>query len=302
MKRMNRLISLILAAVLCLSCVACAGQSLEILSEGGSVEQMTLYEGQKLQLAPSIEGKNFVWSVDEPDVATVEADGTLTARRQGTAVVTLTSGKRTAQLRLQVLSGRTAWVIGDSIFDYRDNSETDMVQTIFNTAGYGALRMDNLAGSTIRAARNMGIVDHIESKLYESWETPELIVIFRGTNDAYFDRAEPGIYTKEQTLSEAVEQVCSYFRTLQPQAKIVWLTPLWRADVPASELDVVRETLHSICPKYDVTVFDLHEQGTFGKLNYDNHFLLLYDGIHLHDIGAADMTDILSEYLKGLDS
>ena len=60
--------------------------------------------------------------------------------------------------------------------------------------------------------------------------------------------------------------------------------------------------LHEICSFYQVEVFDLHLQGTFGKLNYDNHWQLLYDGIHLHDIGASDMIDVFSAYLTDLDS
>lgn len=297
----RKILLAVLSLVIGLIGVGCAEEPLEICADGVKVTEITLYEGQRLQLTASQGQDTQVWSMDHEEIANVEPDGVLTAKQAGVATVTLTAGWNTAQAVIQVLPGRTVWIIGDSIFDYRDNSDTDMVQTIFYTAGYSELYMDNVAGSTIRSARDMGILDHIASGLYEQWEKPDLIVIFRGTNDCYFALQQPNIFAGEEDLDQAVEQTCAYFRQLQPQAKIVWITPLWRFDLPQSDLDEVRQTLHEICPRYDVEVFDIHLQGTFAELNYDNHWMLLYDGIHLHDIGASDMTEILGEYLAEMD-
>lgn len=293
----------LLMAMLFLCLSGCTQPQLTILTENGaSADGMVLYEGQSRQLNPSFNIAGLSWAVADTQIAEITADGTLAAKKAGVTTVTLTAGSLTAATEVQILPGRCVWTIGDSIFDYRDNEANDMVQTIFNSSGYATLHMDNLAGATIQSARNMGIIDHIQSGLYESWETPDLIVIFRGTNDAYFDLNQPNIFDSGQTLEQAIVQVCEYFHNLCPEAKIVWATPIYRADVPQQDLDKVRNALHEICSFYQLEVFDLHLQGTFGKLNYDNHWQLLYDGIHLHDIGASDMIDVFSAYLADLDS
>jgi len=293
---------LIVLAISVFSWTGCALTPLAILTEDGSqTDAIILYEGQSILLKSSRQGEKQNWSVEDDKVADILLDGTLTAKKEGVTTVTLSSVFQTVTANIQVMPGRCAWTIGDSIFDYRDNGSEDMVQTIFNSSGYSTLCMDNLAGSTIRSARNMGIIDHIQSGMYENWDEPDLIVIFRGTNDAYFALNEPNVFKTNQTLEEAVEQICQYFRSLHPKAKIVWATPIYRADVPQKDLDQVRSTLYKICPQYQVGVFDLHMMGAFGKLNYDNNWQLLYDGIHLHDIGAAEMITCYQEYLRELD-
>jgi hypothetical protein len=202
----------------------------------------------------------------------------------------------TVQVTISSVRGLTAWTIGDSIFDFRDNSESDMVQSFLKQSGYVNLYMDNIAGSTVRAASGVGVIEHIQSGMYDAWEEPDLIVLFRGTNDAYFGVQQPHFFTPE-SIEKAVEDTCIYFSENYPDARIVWATPLWRADVAVEKVDWIRSLIHTYCAQYGIEVFDLHLTEDFASLSHENFGAVLYDGIHLTDLGANYLKDAFMEYL-----
>lgn len=232
------------------------------------------------------------------------ADGMLTASSEaisGTTYEIVITNNRSAvsatvQVTISSVRGLTAWTIGDSIFDFRDNSESDMVQSFLKQSGYVNLYMDNIAGSTVRAASGVGIIEHIQSGMYDAWEEPDLIVIFRGTNDAYFGVQQPHFFTPD-SIENAVKDTCIYFSQNYPDARIIWATPLWRADVAAEKVDVIRNLLHTYCPQYGIEVFDLHLMENFASLSHENFGAVLYDGIHLTDLGATYMKEAFTQYL-----
>lgn len=202
----------------------------------------------------------------------------------------------TVQVTISFVRGLTAWTIGDSIFDFRDKSDSDMVQSFLKDSGYINYCMDNIAGATVRAASGVGIIEHIQSGMYDAWEEPDLIVIFRGTNDAYFGVQQPHFFTPD-SIEKAVKDTCIYFSQNYPDARIVWATPLWRADVAAEKVDVIRNLLHTYCPQYGIEVFDLHLTENFANLSHENFGAVLYDGIHLTDLGATYMKEAFTQYL-----
>lgn len=202
----------------------------------------------------------------------------------------------TFMIEISELKGLTAWTIGDSIFDFRDNSETDMVQSLLTQSGYTNFYMDNIAGSTVRAASGVGIIDHIGSGMYDAWPEPDLIIVYRGTNDVYFSIQQPNFFT-EHSIIEAVQKTCQYLHENYPDARIVWATPLWRNDVGADRLNWMRQLLHDTCPQYGIEVFDLHLAENFADLSSENFGPVLYDGIHLTDLGAQYLRDAYIAYL-----
>lgn len=235
-----------------------------------------------------------VFDGDVLTVAEAVAPGTI---YEITAINDRSAVSCVVKVRVSELKGRTAWTIGDSIFDFRDNSDTDVVQTMLRDAGYTNFYMDNIAGSTVRAASNVGIMDHLDSGMYEAWPEPELIIIFRGTNDVYYSIQQPNFFTRGSVV-QAIEDTCRRLRQMYPDARILWATPLWRADVSPDKLDWIRDVLHSTCPEYDVEVFDLHLTENFRNLSHENFGTVLYDGIHLTDLGAQYMRSAFVEYLK----
>lgn len=382
------LILMLIVASLSMVLIACAYvfDSPKILLEGEEIEALSMFTGQELLLSSDrVSGVN--WASSDDAVVTVEADGYVRARNEGTATVTLTAtgladtleitvtpyisveevktvsdtlvikagGQKiidvevfpenasdpsltyeilpadgiltlidgvltasedaisganyeivitnprsavsaTVQVIISEIRGLTAWTIGDSIFDFRDNFENDMVQSFLKDAGYVNFCMDNIAGATVRAASGVGVIEHIQNGMYDAWEEPDLIVLFRGTNDGYFGVQQPHFFTPE-SIEKAIEDTCIYFSENYPDARIVWATPLWRADVVVEKVDWIRSLIHTYCAQYGIEVFDLHLTEDFVSLSHENFGAVLYDGIHLTDLGANYLKDAFVEYL-----
>ena len=202
----------------------------------------------------------------------------------------------TVQVTISSVRGLTAWTIGDSIFDFNDDSDNAMVQTMLRDSGYVNFCMDNIAGATVRAASGIGVIDHIQSGMYDSWEEPDLILIYRGTNDMYFGVQQPNFFTPS-SIEQAVKDTCLYFSRNYPDSRIVWATPLWRSDVAPERMDVMRQLLHTYCPQYGIEVFDLHLTENFASLSYDNFGTVLHDGIHPTALGAQYLKEAFVQCL-----
>ncbi len=179
-----------------------------------------------------------------------------------------------------------AWTIGDSIFDFNDVNDDDMVQTILKNAGYTKWHMDNIAGRTVCAASSVGVLDHINVGMYEAWSEPDLILLQCGTNDCYYWQSQPQHFN-EQSIRSAIENTCKYLCERYPDARKVWSTPIWRVDVSAEKLQFFIDALHEICSKYDIEVFDLHLTDSFANLSSENFGEVLQDGIHPNAQGKA---------------
>jgi len=204
----------------------------------------------------------------------------------------------TMQVKISTITELTAWTIGDSIFDFRDNSDTDMLQTALTQCGYGKLHTDNVSGTTIHSVSGMGIVDRIDMNLYSRWSDPELIILFRGTNDVYNSKVRPQSFTQDN-IRASLEKTCKYFSESYPDARIVFITPMWRADIAEEQMDWMRQQIHEVCETYEnIEVFDLHLQKPFADLSHSTFGSMLYDGIHLNDAGAEHMKNALIDYLS----
>lgn len=278
--------------------VVSGAQSIEIKAGGRKTLRMTV-------LPENASDPSLQWTVEPADGKLWVEDGVLYAAEDAGAgtVYSLTATNSrsavscTVEAVISQLKGLTAWTIGDSIFDFRDNSQTDTVQTMLQQTGYTNLYMDNIAGATIRAASGVGIIEHIESGMYDVWPEPDLIIVFRGTNDVYFSIQQPNFFT-EDSIVEAVEKTCQYLHEHYPDARIIWATPLWRNDIEVERMDWMRQLLHSTCPQYEIEVFDLHLAEGFANLSRESFAAVQYDGIHLTDLGAQYLCDAFVAYLN----
>lgn len=178
-----------------------------------------------------------------------------------------------------------AWTLGDSIFEFNQSAVCSMLTEL----GYGRIYTDNIAGQTVVCDGHSGkdLSCRIESQYYEDWEEPDLVLVQRATNDCYYwDKTAHMTMAKSQ---EAVERTCEYLRNLWPQARIVWATPIWRADVAPDKLEQMRSFIQESARRHGIEVFMLHEYGAFASLDVDGYTSLLYDGIHPNASGLAEM-------------
>lgn len=279
------------------------------VEEVKAVTDLVIKAGGKKSLGVSVFPENasdpaLIHEIIPADGMLTVVDGVLTASAEAISgakyEIIITNNRSavsaTVQVTISEIRGLTAWTIGDSIFDFRDNSENDMVQSILKDTGYVNLCMDNIAGSTVRAASGVGVIEHIGSGMYDAWEEPELILIFRGTNDAFFGIQQPNFFTPE-SIEKAIEDTCIYFSQNYPNARIVWATPLWRADVAAEKLEFIRNLIRTYCAQYGIEVFELHQTENFAALSNENFGAVLYDGIHLTDLGAMYLKEAFVEFL-----
>jgi len=194
---------------------------------------------------------------------------------------------------------KIAWTIGDSIFDFRDNSKNDMVPTILINEGFKFenLYFDNIAGSTIKAASGVGIAEHIDNGMYSAWPEPDLIIIQRGTNDAFFNNTQPTFFT-DKSVEEDIKKTCEFISQNYENARVIWSTSIYRADVPQDKLTWINGLIKKYTQEYGFECFDLNATEEFGGLNQENYFTLLYDGIHLNDTGVEKMISAFDKYFN----
>lgn len=249
--------------------------------------------------------KSLIYTAYPDDGKITFADGKAFAAKDAAplsqyklTVINQRSGKEaSAIIKIMEETQMVAWTIGDSIFDFNDINDNDMVQTILKNAGYAKWRMDNIAGRTVRAASSVGVVDHIDVGMYEVWEEPDLILIQCGTNDCYYMLQQPQFFTKDSVVA-AIEKSCEYFRGCHPDARIVWSTPIWRIDASQDNLQFFIDALHQICPRYDIEVFDLHLTDSFVNVSAENFGEVLSDGIHPNAQGKACYVTEFGKYLS----
>lgn len=304
---MKRFLLIVIAILSIFSMVACSlpfpVAQPQILLNGEEIEAMEIEMGQKTTLSSNLT-KNITWSSSDDSIVKVTSVGALFALKEGTVTVTLTSGSKTDSITVTVTTKPTIWTIGDSIFDFNDNGDDSPIYSMVDALGYTNSYMDNIGGSTIYPSKGNGnsILEHISSGMYTDFENaygdPELIVIFRGTNDVGWHVSDPKQYTFLQ-IEESIHHVCNHFSTNYPDARIVWATPIWRLGIEESIMDNLRELLHTICPQYGIEVFDLHLTEPFVSLNNDNYSAVLYDGIHPNLAAAIQMKDSFVNYING---
>lgn len=90
---MKKIVSLVLALVLALSLAACGGKNAVTLDKS---EHTFTAAGETLQLTADTKADTLTWTSSDEAVATVDANGLITAVAPGTAVITVTAGDATA--------------------------------------------------------------------------------------------------------------------------------------------------------------------------------------------------------------
>lgn len=300
---MKRILLVVLTAILLMGMIACDFPLADpqILLNGEEIETLTMEMGQDLSLSTNIT-KDAVWQSSDDTVVKATSAGKLFALKEGAVTVTLTAGSKTDSITVTVITQPTMWTIGDSIFDFNDNGPNTAIPLLVEEAGYINSCMDNIAGSTVHSGKGDGnsILEHTASGMYEGFYNahgaPDLILIFRGTNDVLGSINRPEVFTK-YALEQAVRGVCQYFSTNYPDARIVWATPIWRTMIDETVMEEFRQLLHTVCPEYGVEVFDLHLEEPFASINDENYADVLYDGIHPTFVASLQMKDAFVKYL-----
>lgn len=196
------------------------------------------------------------------------------------------------------------WVLGDSIMT--EDFTGSMVADIAHEAGYTLFR-DTISGSTIAPASGIGIVDHLDSEMFDKnfvpFGAPKVIVIQRGSNDLFWS-SQPGNSLKlgdvnstdKTTTYGAIRYVLDQFTTKYPNTKIIWSNVLYRNDVDKEKIEAFNANLAKICAEYkNVEVYDLYH---LSGIDETNETRLLIDGIHPSNSGKQILKKLWIAKLK----
>lgn len=197
------------------------------------------------------------------------------------------------------------WVIGPSTLT--TDFSGAMLEELAQETGHTLFR-DTISGRTIAPASGIGIVDCIDNRLYEDgfepFGTPQVIVIYGGSNDLYWS-SQPGnalrlgeldSTDKTQTYG-ALRYTLDYFTTRYPTARIVFATGHYRTDIETDALTAYIENLHAIVSEYkQVEFLDMY---TLTGFNEENAIQYLIDGVHPTKSGVQVLKEILKQCILG---
>ena len=108
MKRIGKKLLFAIAMIFTLSMVApevvpiTTATTVEAASVKLNYKKLTLYKGQKKQLKIKGTKKKAKWSSNKKSVVSVDKKGKITAKKKGTAVITVKAGKKTVKCKVTV--------------------------------------------------------------------------------------------------------------------------------------------------------------------------------------------------------
>lgn len=139
----------------------------------------------------------------------------------------------------------------------------------------------------------------------------ELVLVWYGTNDWYWGAALGTLAEKsDDTFFGAMDEIVSIIRSNAPNAKIVWLTPVFRVGLEGSSQDAYdcpNASGHTLfdfykavkegCDYYALQCLDMHVEC---NIHHHNREALLADGVHPSLAGYKVVLDTICNYLEKL--
>ena len=168
-----------------------------------------------------------------------------------------------------------------------------MLDDVFANFNVKLLR-DTIPGATIVPYDTIGVVEHINTRLYEgmanSVDQIDYVIIQRGSNDIFYSQFfETNIVLGDVTSQNqnesygAIKYAIEYFNKLCPKAQIIFTTATYRFDCETEMIDNFNKNLKEIAYQYsNVRVFDLNLVCGINENNYQDYYC---DGVHQNEEG-----------------
>lgn len=168
-----------------------------------------------------------------------------------------------------------------------------MLDDVFSNFNVNLLR-DTIPGATYVPYDTIGVVEHINKRLYESMANSvdqiDYIVIQRGSNDVFYAQfPETQIHlgnpdsTNQNETYGAIKYTIEYFQKLCPKAQIIFTTATYRFDCEKGVIDDYNKNLKEIVYQYpNVRIFDLNLACGVNEFNYQEYYV---DGVHQNSEG-----------------
>lgn len=201
--------------------------------------EITLEAGMRRRLWPAVEPEGarypqtVTWTVDDPDVASVDGEGRVTGLREGTATVTAACGDCTAKCTVKVTGQLLhftdvepgAWYYSDVRYAYENGifsgsgkktytpegsmTGTTMAQVLYNLAGRPETQADSdhWSSSALDWAAEWGIIDAACGELDRPLTRRELVVmLYQFQRGAEEEREDAPADPVQEAVSWAVDK------------------------------------------------------------------------------------------------
>lgn len=149
--------------------------------------------------------------------------------------------------------------------------------------------------------------------------TPQLILILAGTNDAWFLKARPNALSipsckayctcctindrpvnEVLTLAESVHYGCELLRTAYPEARIILLTPLQSVAAGTENIAKAGDIIEDCGQKMGLSVIRLDKDGGIDAAKEKVKHHLTIDGTHTSETGARQVGTFIAGQITAL--
>ena len=202
--------------------------------------------------------------------------------------------------------------LGDSItfgFGAGDPASRNYTYQISKELGITAYN-EGVSNATVQNRSNDDDISFVNRSKTIDFARADTTIIFGGTNDFAQNLPIGEIDdTDEKTFCGALNNVIKNIYTSKPNAKILMITPSWRARINDANVyvDVEKnanskglylrdyvEAVINIAQKYHLPVLDLYHTFNVNELNYKRW---LADGLHPNNYGHDKLSSIIAKFL-----
>lgn len=208
------------------------------------------------------------------------------------------------------LKGKKINFLGDSITEGCGASRPELgyVEVMKEKYALAAARNYGIGGTRIARqhvpSENAAFDRDFVSRVAEMDPDADIVVVFGGTNDHGHGDAPFGRDGDQTPDTFCGACRCLYTALLEkfPQAKIVVLTPLHRAEETRADGITLEDYVNQIrktAKEFDLRVLDLYETSAIKANIPENAARLAPDGLHPNDAGHAILAEEIGQYLTG---
>ncbi len=172
-------------------------------------------------------------------------------------------------------------------------TETDGTRP--DTKEYSELITDNnvISNQLLRLEENVG---------KGSFPTPQIVVVFAGTNDAWFSNKRPSAKMpgdSRKTAAGIVDATCRRIHKSFPDAKILLITPPLSTKIPKAEITAISDIIEKAAAPHKgyTNVLRLDKEGFIDLAKEAKRPAMLKDGVHTSIAGARKTGCIVADFL-----
>ena len=250
--------------------------------------------------------------VTEPSVP----ETTVAVEPAFSTMIMMADASRSTEIVESLWNGKSAVFVGDSI---TAGSGTDKIyyQYLNETLGFSSVTAMGVAGSCISAASDYGQSNQPLISRYQDIPAADLIVIFMGTNDYGHETPLGSIEdTQDGTFYGALNTMIPVLTAKHSSGKIVFVTPMHRYGFGTSKIlgtqftsdnipngvgaalgDYV-EALKTVCGKHGVSVIDLYTECTLDPADPEVRTNYMPDGLHPNAAGHELIAGIMESHIR----